>query len=544
MDGCDSDTLSVSQELDSCDSDTSSVSQESDSWDDDTSSVSNDSEYSHTLDRMNVSNRSLLEETTGEESESESEDEPLPIPVQISVNRQPRELEARTRTITTVNNNPRIQESSYLPAMGVTNYRSLGPKIKNVIKDILERDLSLILSSETWEQTSNKKLKLEVEKMLELEGLDFISCPRPSSKRGGGCAIIVDRKKFTVERLIVAVPHKLEVVWCLVRPRNISKDMKFKEIIACAYYSAPNYKKNDKLVQHLISEMHNLLTKYPRAGFVCGGDRNRMDTTLIENALPKCKQIVTKCTYKNKKIHDVILTNLSSLYAVPFICPAVQVDVPGQGVPSDHDMAVALPLAEAGAGAVTREYTTRVSRPLPESQVRQFGQWIAQERWESLKGDMSSSEQAKILSNLTEQQLNLMFPVKECRVSNTDKPWVTSEIKKLDRWKKAEYKKNGKSTKYNSLLQAYNQKYESSSKMHLKRNVTDLMQAAPGRAWDTLKKMGAQPGECGGQGGFTLTEHVEQNLSAEQSLEKIVSYFSELSNQHPPLCVESLPDRV
>ena len=130
LDGCDSDTLSVSQELDSCDSDTSSVSQESDSWDDDTSSVSNDSEYSHTLDRMNVSNRSLLEETTGEESESESEDEPLPIPVQISVNRQPRELEARTRTITTVNNNPRIQESSYLPAMGVTNYRSLGPKIK------------------------------------------------------------------------------------------------------------------------------------------------------------------------------------------------------------------------------------------------------------------------------------------------------------------------------------------------------------------------------------------------------------------------------
>ena len=111
-----------------------------------------------------------------------------------------------------------------------------------------------------------------------------------------------------------------------------------------------------------------------------------MDTSLIENALPKCKQIVTKCTYKNKKIHDVILTNMSYLYAVPYVCPAVQVDVPGQGVPSDHDMAVAVPLAGAGAGAVTREYTTRTSRPMPESRVREFGQWITGENLGALRG--------------------------------------------------------------------------------------------------------------------------------------------------------------
>ena len=177
------------------------------------------------------------------------------------------------------------------------------------------------------------------------------------------------------------------------------------------------------------------------------------------------------------------MTNMASLYAVPYVCPAVQVDVPGQGVPSDHDMAVALPLSEAGAGAVTREYTTRVSRPLPESQIREFGQWISQENWETLKGSPSTSEQAQILKLITEQQLNRFFPVKECRVTNTDKPWVTRELKKLDRWKKAEYKKNGKSNKYIGLLQSYNQKFKNASKKHLKRNVTDLMQrhqAGPG----------------------------------------------------------------
>ena len=337
-----------------------------------------------------------MEETINEEQLSENEEDNADdmdrrtIPVHISDHRTPKILETRERYITTVSKDHRISDSYYLPTIAVTNYRSLQSKIKNVTTDILERDLSIVLSSETWEQNSNKKLKLEVEKMCELEGLEFISCPRPSSKRGGGCAVIVNRRNFTVERLAVDVPHKLEVVWCLVRPREITKSMKYKEYIACAFYSAPNYKKNGKLIQHIISQMHSFLTKFPRAGFVCGGDRNKMETNLIENALPKCRQIVTRFTYKNKQIHDVILTNMSAMYAVPYVCPAVQVDVPGKGVPSDHDMAVAVPLA--GAGAVTREYTTRVSRPLPESGVRQFGQWITGENWEALRGNCSASE--------------------------------------------------------------------------------------------------------------------------------------------------------
>ena len=89
---------------------------------------------------------------------------------------------------------------------------------------------------------------------------------------------------------------------------------------------------------------------------------------------------------------------MSAMYAVPYVCPAVQVDVPGQRVPSDHDMAVAVPLAGAGVGAVTREYTTRTSRPMPDSGVREFGQWITQENWEALRGDLSTSEQLAVSS--------------------------------------------------------------------------------------------------------------------------------------------------
>jgi hypothetical protein len=103
--------------------------------------------------------------------------------------------------------NNKIEASSYLPIVGVTNFRSLAPKINNVKTDILEREIDLILCSETWQKDSNRRLNADIETMLEIDGLEFISCPRPSNKRGGGCAVIVKREKFTVEKLHIIVPH-------------------------------------------------------------------------------------------------------------------------------------------------------------------------------------------------------------------------------------------------------------------------------------------------------------------------------------------------
>ena len=158
-------------------------------------------------------------------------------------------------------------------------------------------------------------------------------------------------------------------------------------------------------------------------------------------------------------------------------------------------MAVALPLAGAGVGAVSREYTTKTSRPMPDSQVRQFGQWITQEDWAELKSTNIPSEQARIISNLLQNQVDKYFPVKKVRMSNIDKPCITNDIKKMDRRTKEEYKRHGKSEKYLNLQKQYNDKMYSTSKQYLKQNVTDLMEAAPGRAWSVLKKMGAREGD-------------------------------------------------
>ena len=59
-----------------------------------------------------------------------------------------------------------------------------------------------------------------------------------------------------------------------------------------------------------------------------------------------------------------------------------------------------------------------------------------------------------------------------------------------------------------------------------------------------MKKMGAQPGDCIDANTFTLPNHESENLSDDESAERIAQHFAEISQQYPPLDVTSLPARV
>ena len=91
-----------------------------------------------------------------------------------------------------------------------------------------------------------EKGKQKISTLLELDGLKYISAPRPNG--WGWAAIIVNQEKFSVEKLNISIPYNLEVVWGLVKPKDESA--KFKKIIVCSFYSPPNSKKNLKLGDH------------------------------------------------------------------------------------------------------------------------------------------------------------------------------------------------------------------------------------------------------------------------------------------------------
>ena len=129
------------------------------------------------------------------------------------------------------------------------------------------------------------------------------------------------------------------------------------------------------------------------------------------------------------------------------------------------------------------------------------------------------------------------------KLSNVDKLFITSDIKRLDRQRRREYLKRGKTLKYYDLKKQFNALYKAEAKKYLDKNLESLSSCNPGQAYKILKRLGSQPGDTSNNcETFILQDH--ELLPAADSAEKIALHFSEISQIFPPLSVQSLPQRV
>ena len=426
----------------------------------------------------------------------------------------------------------------HLPVVSVCNLRSLFPKIDNFKNDMFERQVDVSLCSEVWQKAENKRHKHEIEKMLELDGLKYFSTIRPRGKRGGGAAIIANTDNFSVDKLEVHIPYHLEIVWALARPKH--DDAQFKVIILCSFYSPPRSRLRSKLKDHIIGTLQMLTTKYDGCGIFLGGDKNKMNISQLLNTNLKLKQINGRPTRKNE-ILDVCITNLFLYYNAPIIVPPVQPDVPGQGVASDHSVPLCIPNRDS-FNPPARQYRTIISRPLPDSRIREFGQWIGTEQWGDIEKETDPSGQVEVFESIMMQKMDKYFPQKIIKLGLEDKAYMTSELKTLKRRRMREYRKKGRSAKYESLKSEFAEKLKKAASNFLKKNIESLKNSNPGQAYNILKKMGAQPGECDNMNTFTLPSH--DNLTPQESAEKIANFFSQISQEFPPVNLDAVPDRV
>ena len=295
-------------------------------------------------------------------SESESAD---PIPVIIGYRPQ-RVFPVRQPSVRrTIRRENKCLQALSLPTTLVYNMRSIWDKLNSVSTDMIERECDISFLCEVWEKSENLKHQFRIEEMLEMQGIKYFSTPRPGAKRGGGAAIAVRPDKFTVSKLNISIPKPLEIVWGLLRP--IEPTGQIRKIILCSFYSPPNSRKNNALIDHISVTYNSLKIQHPDAGTLICGDKNNLDENKILALDPNFSQIVSKNTRKNK-ILSIIITDLQSYFHVPNIIPPVPVDVPGKGVPSDHSGVLAEPITNENSQRKSQVNKIDV-RPMPESGI-------------------------------------------------------------------------------------------------------------------------------------------------------------------------------
>ena len=156
----------------------------------------------------------------------------------------------------------------------------------------------------------------------------------------------------------------------------------------------------------------------------------------------------------------------------------------------------------------------------------------------------NQSDKVKKMNTLLKEKLDHAFPIKTFKVSTHDKPFMTRELKEIDRKKRREYFKNGKSQKYICIKKEYDRKMKKASTEYLKRNVSLLKQTNPRKAYKILKQMGAPPGENKEDGMFSLSSHVADNLTPQESVNRIADHFTKISKEYPSLELTLLPEEI
>ena len=294
-----------------------------------------------------------------------------------------------------------------MPRFMLCNPRSLVNKFDEFRSFLHNHNIQIACVSETWfkHDTPNEQ--------VSVEGFSLFSKER-SNRPGGGVALYVNDSLQAVG-YETFIPQQLEVVWVKLRPPLLPRSITC--LYYCAIYSPPNDPNADLLISHLVETIDTLNTNYPDAGIVIAGDMNHLDTSELTTG--QFTQVVDSPTRGSATL-DKIITNISSQYLSPVIMAPLQ--------RSDHNTILWNPKVNS----IQRNETyTKTTRPIRQSSVRYFGQWITQYDWPDLYSAPNSQSKCSVFYDTLNKSINKYFPPKTIKLHIKDKPWMTGEIKAL-----------------------------------------------------------------------------------------------------------------
>ena len=187
-------------------------------------------------------------------------------------------------------------------------------------------------------------------------------------------------------------------------------------------------------------------------------------------------------------ILTILISDLHSYYHVPKVIPPVPVDIIGQGVPSDHNGILAVPLSSEDSQRSTIPRKVKV-RPMPDSLVCKFGALLVREDWSFLTQEMTSTEMVTLFEQHSSTMVENTFPEKLVTISDRDPHFITEELKKLRIQRIRAYRKGSRSAKYLELQSLFDQKLKSEAKKYHQKMLVEVVEGKRKNSYTAVRKL-------------------------------------------------------
>ena len=240
---------------------------------------------------------------------------------------------------------------------------------------------------------------------------------------------------------------------------------------------------NEASLEHLQSSTDSFLANHPDALVIITGDFNPNSTNLKASVISRrlgLSQLV-KCNTRDTGILDLYFVNKTKLFMEPKQLPRIGT--------SDH-------YAILIQSTTNPQLKSNIQRPVQyRREMREsnseFGRWITGHNWNALYKLDNCEEKYDLFLTLISNAIEKHFPLKKCKPSNTDKPWVTSRLKALISKRQTAFHKYGKlSIQYKSLRIKVKSEISKSKSIYYHNRVKRLKDSNISKWWRETKMLG------------------------------------------------------
>ena len=315
--------------------------------------------------------------------------------------------------------------------------------------------------TETWFANSDQH-DLEAENLLLGSGIVASWRNRERGARGiahGGVAVLGREAMVRLEEIQYPNMENFEVLPVKVTVREVKRP-----VILIAAYIPPGYNvaRGRACLQHINDIVLHVKTTVDEPYVCVAGDFNQwLANEALEDYPPT----------RNNRCIDRIFLNWE-VVDIACLPPLEAVSEDGVTTLSDHKVQHLRTKLERKERPVWKKISYR---PFSEVAAAAFQLEMEGVEWTPVYQANGTNAKARELQRILDYLMDKYFPVKTIRRKNTDKPWINESTKKKAKRKRAVFREEGKSERWEAMRQDLDEHLERRQEIYLQRQRDNML---------------------------------------------------------------------